>query len=416
MPLPWRGRALVALAVLASARAQDKPLELQDLINEALRDNQEILAAQKRYEASRQRPRQQSSLPDPTLSLGYFSNGNPLPGAGLGKEPTSNIGLSVTQDFPYPGKRRLQGEISSKDADAELEQYRAVQRSVILRLSEAYYRLNHTYPAMEVLERSHALLETLLRTIEVRYGIGKATQQEAFRTQTQLTILETQRLQIENDRRTRQAEINSILNRPLDTALAPPASHEMQEMLHSLEELEESARLTAPELRRDQKLVERSELALNLAHKDSYPDYAITGGYFNMGGLPAGYQFRADVKLPLQFSRRRAEVTEQAQKIAEAQHEYRATTQSINYRIEEALLAADTAYKLATLYRQTAIPQAQLTLQASLSGFQNGTADFTSVFMNHIAALEYEMSYHEQMLNHQLATAQIEALTGLKLQ
>ena len=91
MPLPWRGRALVALAVLASARAQDKPLELQDLINEALRDNQEILAAQKRYEASRQRPRQQSSLPDPTLSLGYFSNGNPLPGAGLGKETLHRI-------------------------------------------------------------------------------------------------------------------------------------------------------------------------------------------------------------------------------------------------------------------------------------------------------------------------------------
>jgi len=278
MPLPWRGGALVALAVLATARAQDKPLELQDLINEALRDNQDILAAQKRYEAARQRPRQQSSLPDPTLSLGYFSNGNPLPGASLGKEPTSNIGFSFTQDFPYPGKRRLQGEISSKDADAELEQYHAVQRGVILRLSEAYYRLNHTYPALEVLERNHALLETLLRTIEVRYGIGKATQQEAFRTQTQLTILETQRLQIENDRRTRQAEINSILNRALDTALAPPDSHEMVEMLHSLEELEQSARLTAPELRRDQKLVERSELALNLAHKDSYPDYAITGG------------------------------------------------------------------------------------------------------------------------------------------
>jgi cobalt-zinc-cadmium efflux system outer membrane protein len=416
MPLPWRGGALVALAVVAAARAQDKPLELQDLINEALRDNQEILAAQKRYEAARQRPRQQSSLPDPTLALGYWSNGNPLPGAGLGKEPTSNIGFSFTQDIPYPGKRRLQGEISSKDADAELEQYHAVQRRVILRLSEAYYRLHHTYPAMEVLERNHALLETLLRTIEVRYGIGKATQQEAFRTQTQLTILETQRLQIENERRTRQAEINSLINRSLDTQLPQPADHEMQEMQHSLEELEASARLTAPELRRGQKILERSELALNLAHRDSYPDYAVTGGYFYMGGLPAMYQFRADVKLPLQFSRRRAEVAEQAQKIAEARHEYSAASQSINYRIEEALLAAETAYKLATLYRQTAIPQAQLTLQSSLAGFQNGTADYTSVFMNHIAALEYEMSFHEQMLNHQLAIAQIEALTGLKLQ
>jgi len=416
MPLPWRGAALVALAVVATARAQNKPLELHDLINEALRDNQEILAAQKRYEAARQRPRQASSLPDPTLSLGYWSNGNPLPGAGLGKEPTSNIGFSYSQDLPDPAKRRLRAEISSRDADAELEQYHAVQRSVILRLSEAYYRFHHTFPAMEVLDRNHALLETLLRTIEARYSIGKATQQEAFRTQTQLTILETQRLQIENDRRTRQAEINSILNRPLDTQLAQPPDHEMQEMIHGLDELETSAHLTAPELRRDQKLVERSELALNLAHQDSYPDYALSGGYFYMGGLPAMYQFRADVRIPFPFSRRRAEVTEQAQKIAEARHEYTAATQSIDYRIQEALLAADTAYRLATLYRQTAIPQAQLTLQSSLTGFQNGTADFTSVFMNHIAALEYEMAYHEQMMNHELALAQIEALTGLKLQ
>ena len=80
MRLPWRCGALVAIALVATARAQDQPLNLQDLVTEALRENPEILAAQKRYEAARQRPRQESSLPDPTLSAGYFSNGNPLPG------------------------------------------------------------------------------------------------------------------------------------------------------------------------------------------------------------------------------------------------------------------------------------------------------------------------------------------------
>ncbi len=415
MRFPWRRGALTALVLVTSARGQEKPLQLQDLIKEALRDSPEILAAQKRYEAARERPRQESSLPDPTLSAGYFSNGNPLPGAGVGTQPTSNIGFSYTQDFPYPGKLRLRGDISAKDADAELEQYRAVERSVILRLTEAYYRLHHTYPAMEVLERNHDLLQTLLRTVEVRYGIGKATQQEAFRTQTQLTILETQRLQLENDRRTRQAEINSILNRALDTELARPPDHELHEMAHSLEDLETSAHYTAPELRRDQKLVERSQLALNLAHKDFYPDYALTGGYFYMGGFPAGYEVRAEVKLPLQFSRRRAQVTEQAQKISEARHEYNVDTQSINYRIEEAYLAAETAYKLAMLYRETAIPQAHLTLESSLIAYQNGSADFSSIFMNHVAVLEYEMGYHEQMLSHDLAVSQLEALTGLQL-
>ena len=85
------------LALAPIAGAQERRLELQDLIGEAQRSNPEILAAQKRYEAAKQRPRQESSLPDPTLALGYSSNGNPLPGAGLGTQPTSNIGFSFTK-------------------------------------------------------------------------------------------------------------------------------------------------------------------------------------------------------------------------------------------------------------------------------------------------------------------------------
>lgn len=416
MRFPWLTGALAVLVLIAPARAQDRPPDLQSLIDEALRDNPDVLAAQKRYEAAQQRPRQESSLPDPTVSVGYNSNGNPLPLTGVDRYSNSYLGFSVTQAFPYPGKRRLQGEISSKEADAELEQYRAVQRNVVLRLSQAYYRFHHTFSAAEVLERNHALLQTLLRTIETRYGVGKASQQEAFKTQTQLTILETQRLQLENERRTRQAEINSILDRALDTEIPQPPDHEFHPQSHSLEDLETSALYTAPELRRDQKIVERSQLALNLAHKDSYPNYALTGGYYYVGSMPPMYTFRFDMTLPVRFSRQRAEVAEQSQKIAEARHEYTAATQSINFQIEEAYLAADTAGKLASLYLETAIPQAQLTLQSSLNAYQNGNADFTSVFMNHIAVIEYEMGYHEQILNYDLAVTTLEALTGLTLE
>ena len=57
---------------------------LSTLVDEALLHNREILAAQKKYEAARQRPSQESSLPDPMVSVGYTSNGAPYPGAGLG--------------------------------------------------------------------------------------------------------------------------------------------------------------------------------------------------------------------------------------------------------------------------------------------------------------------------------------------
>ena len=70
---------LISVAV-ASAIAQPS-LNLRTLVVEALKNNREILVAQKRYEAAAQRPRQAGALPDPTLSVGYESSGNPLPGA-----------------------------------------------------------------------------------------------------------------------------------------------------------------------------------------------------------------------------------------------------------------------------------------------------------------------------------------------
>ena len=98
-----RTRVWCVLATLASAAAglAAEPSRLDDLIREALAGNPEILAAQKKYEAARQRPSQESSLPDPVLSLGYASNGGPLPGQGLGsarRQVPAHSGQSNTWD------------------------------------------------------------------------------------------------------------------------------------------------------------------------------------------------------------------------------------------------------------------------------------------------------------------------------
>src|SRR6266852_9694213 len=113
------------MAVLVLAAALDaQEVRLEGLVAQALEQNPEILAAQKKYEGARQRPSQAGSLPDPVFSPGYNSNGNPLPGAGLGREATSMIGFTVTQEVPAPGKRRLRGDVAGKEADVLLQDYR----------------------------------------------------------------------------------------------------------------------------------------------------------------------------------------------------------------------------------------------------------------------------------------------------
>lgn len=406
----------ILFAQLLFAQNVDTPrLQLNELIAEVLGSNPEVLAAQKRYEAARQRPAQARSLPDPMVSFGWNASGQPWPGAGLGTEPTANIGVMASQELPYPGKLRLKGIVASKEADAEAQQFRAAQLSVISRLKQAFYRLQHAYAMLDVLERNRTSLESLLRVTEARYSVGKAAQADVFRAQTQITVLETRIVQIERERRSREAELNSLLSHRQGSHLRRPEEPHMQPLAFSEAELLTKVGGMAPMLARDQKMIERAQSALSLARKDYYPDFTVNGGYYNMGSMPPMYMFRADVKVPLRLGRTRAEVAERNQELAGAKYTYEATARSLEYRIRDEYNAAETAQKLLDLYLRTALPQARLAVESSLASYQTGSLDFTAVLANEVAAFEYEMNYHEQMQEFHLSLARLEEMTGVEL-
>ena len=403
-------------ASLSPVWAQQPPLQLEELLSEAIRNNPEIVAAQKGYEAARQRPTQESSLPEPMFSLGYTSIGNPRPVAGLGVEPTANAGFMITQEIPFPGKRKLRGDIAGKEADALFQQYQLVELNVVSRIKQAFYRLNYAYTGVDVLQRNRQLLLNLLRITEARYSVGRAAQQDVYKAQTELSILDTRLVQMEREKNAREAEINSLLKHPPNSPLGRPAEFQPQEFVTTIEELYSDARANAPMLRREEKMIQRSELAVNLARKEYYPDYAISGGYFNQGGMPAMYQFRMDFKLPAYFWRKqRAGVTEQAQILAQSQRNYEATNQSLFFRIKDDYLMADTSSRLMKIYGQTVVPQATLTLQSSLSSYETGSVDFLSVYTNFVTVVDYELNYNEELQNFYLALSRLEEMTGVSL-
>jgi outer membrane protein, heavy metal efflux system len=169
-------------------------------VEEALRNNREILAAQKKVEALRQRPARESSLPDPTLSLGWTSNGGPWPGRDWDRLATSNIGVMVSQEVPAPGKRKLRGEIADKEAAAAFSEYLATRLSVVSRLKQAYHELHHAAvaifrrPLPGTAQQHAAHFRGALRG-------GPRAQQDILRAQTQLAIFAPQRVRFEQDAR-----------------------------------------------------------------------------------------------------------------------------------------------------------------------------------------------------------------------
>jgi outer membrane protein TolC len=176
------------------------------------------------------------------------------------------------------------------------------------------------------------------------------------------------------------------------------------------------ARTHAPALAREQKMVERNELAANLARKDYYPDYTVAGGYFNQGSMPPMWQFRVDFKLPAWFwNKQRAAVNQQTFAVSEARHNYEAAGIGIEAQIRNQYTVADTARKLMDLYQKAVIPGSQLTLESARASYETGTLDFLSLFSNFMNLVEYQLMYHEQVMQFEVAVARLEEMTGMEM-
>src|SRR5205807_7045381 len=101
------------------------------------------------------------------------------------------------------------------------------------------------------------------------------------------------------------AELNMLRARPAETGLGSPQLTMVHALPSTLEQLYKAAEANAPMLQREQKMIERAELAVDLARKDFYPDTTINAGYYNMGSMAPMYMFRVDVKVPLTLKRQR---------------------------------------------------------------------------------------------------------------
>ena len=108
---------IFAMAVfLLGTAAFAQELKLSDLTEEALNNNPEIKASLSKIEAARYRVPQATSLPDPTLTFGYQNEG--FDRYSYGEEQGSQWMFSASQQFLFPGKRSLKGEMVQRDVES----------------------------------------------------------------------------------------------------------------------------------------------------------------------------------------------------------------------------------------------------------------------------------------------------------
>ena len=408
----------VSLAQEAQAHRELAATPLAELLQEAEHNNPQIQAARQGWKAAQQVPTQVSTLPDPEFQFQQFSVGSPRPFAGYTNSDFAYVGLGVSQDFPYPGKLRLKGEIAKRDADVSQQQYETARRSVLAGVKEAYFQLAYLSKTLGILESDGQLLRQVENAADARYRSGMGNQQDLLRAQLEQTKLLREITMHHLEVAKLEAQLKELLNRSQSSPDIEPADLTETPLPYTFDELVASTKAQNPQIGGAEKMVERQKLQVDLAHKDFYPDFSLQ--YMWQRTDPT--QFRAyymvtfGIRVPIYRSRKqRPELAQAEAELTRSRSEAEAQSQQVALQLR---VAYDTEQKTADvlrIYKEGLIPQARAGFQAGVAAYQNNRQDFQSMLSSFLDVLHLDEEYWQDTAERENALAQIEELTGLSL-
>jgi len=407
--------AFVASAQSASVQAGQEPvprlLLLDDVIRETLEKSPEAQSAQHAVNALQRRVPQVKALPDPMVSVGWA--GNLAPFSLMRDDNSSYRGLTVSEQFPYPGKLKLRGEMASKEADAAQADYDAIRRRITAEVSVAYFDYFYLDRAIQTTERNKELLEKLSNISEARYRVGKATQADVLRSQVEISLLIEKLTVLELQRDTAQARLDVFMVRSPESPLPPAADVEPATIRYSLDELYALAADNDTSVLRNKTIVERGHLAVALAQKEYRPDIGVSYMYQQRSALPDMNGVTFSVNIPVFYkNKQRQGVAEASEDLLSAEKMRDNRLNEVKFELKQQYLSAKASERLLTLYSKGVVPQSSLALESSMASYQVGSVDFLSLLANFSTLLDYETDYYRQLADYQIALARIEALTG----
>lgn len=402
---------------LTPISAAEEMLRLQPLIQEALAVNPEIRAEAKKWDAAKERPPQAGSLDDPMLS--FEIENLPTHSFAFTQEDMTMKKLGLSQSFPFFGTLDLRSEVAHREANAIGQGYQDKRNEIVRRVKEAFYDLYAIDRSLEVVEKNRELLREFVKIAETKYSVGKGVQQDVLKAQVELSKLLDEQIRLEQSRQAAEARLNAILNRPPHTPLGRTEEASKVELTMGLKELQTRALENRPLLKGLQEEIERSKAANALARKRYFPDLTMS----------VGYAFREDsamvrrsdffsagfaINIPLYFKTKQdRQVAETAALINSAREQYQAARNEVFSMVKGLTADIEKGRKLLDLLETGLIPQARLSLDSAVAGYQVGKVDFLTMLDNQITLFNFEKEYYRTMGEYQTSLAKLEWVVGL---
>ncbi|MDA8124214.1 MAG: TolC family protein [Deltaproteobacteria bacterium] len=412
-PARWALTAALFAALLVPAAPvfAAETLALEPLIAEALANNRELRAAESRIAAADFRITQAWGFPDPVVSIGYQNEG--LTRYNYGESPDAQWMYSVTQAFPFFGKRELKQGMAKADAEGARAAHEALQLRVVSRVKELYYDLALIHRNLDLVGERTALFARIEEAALSRYASGTAPQADAVMAQTEKYMLREREAMLRQKIQSLEAMLSLTLGRETPAAFSRPEPVPFAPYLPDERELDRRAYAFSPEIKNRERMIAAAEAKVDMLKREYYPDFMLKGSlaqrpgeYRNMWGIETA------VNIPIFYKTKQEPAVREAQAGLEgAKHEMEALKLMTASGIRDNLAMLRAAENLMELYRNALIPKAAQDFSLALAGYGTGKNDVLTVITRLKSYLDYELLYQGQLTERAKAVARIEALT-----
>jgi len=255
--------------------------------------------------------------------------------------------------------------------------------------------------ALEITEKNKELINHLIKVTETKYATGSGLQQDVLRSQVEQSKLEDDMIMWEQKRAAVSAQLNSLLNRPVNTPVEKTKIEMFLPTLSNKDFIPKKIEQNRPLLQAWQERIQKAEAALKLANRELWPNFTVGASYSQRNDLSDGRQMpdffsaTVSINIPLYSNRKqKAKIAEKQMVLQAVKAEYENVKINLLAEVEKVSGELERNQKRFNLYQRGILLQAQQSLESAQAGYRVGKVDFLTLINNWMMLQNYELQFH----------------------
>jgi outer membrane protein TolC len=322
--------------------------------------------------------------------------------------------FGIRQSFPAPGSLGAQSEAAEAQAKVASETRRAREQDLVARVRRAYaeyYRADREYR----IHIEHAgLAQRTLDMARASYQGGRGNQQDVLRVVVAMSRLHNDIATIDGERRTARGLLNTLMARPTDAPLGPPAAIDPAKVEVRADELTRTSE-GRPEIVAAESAIRARESEVDAARSTGrWPSFmvGVQYMYMPMEQEPHNYGVTLSMSLPWLNPRYGEEVRAAEARVSAERSALSSVRNAARYELFEASERLKTARESFVIIERDLLPQAQQSFESAQAAYRGGQGDSLSLLDALQSLLDVRIERERALARVETALANVERAVG----